>query len=216
MKLNDILNDHQTGQDDIQLQSFVLGGRTPWGTYKQALRELYKRVRGIRDSQTELDLLLIDIEELENGQSPVDTFEYRRAAVKLRQKRGQLEEANRGLNDLKRECAIFYREARKLKEVIGEVTPERRTELDREEWKHWLIKTAALGKLTTGRIPEVVLKNAYGMSEEERNELLSSISVNPEHFIERGEYGISAVPPPSEEDIKLLEREISDDHLISG
>jgi hypothetical protein len=54
--LNDLLLDHRTGQDATQIGSFVLGGRTPWGTYKQAIRELYKRARGLRQMITDRDL----------------------------------------------------------------------------------------------------------------------------------------------------------------
>lgn len=216
MTLNDLLNDHQTGQDDVQLNQFVLGGRTQWGTYKQALRELYKRVRGLRQMQTDLDLLLIDIEELERQITTEVGYEKRRAEIQLRQKFGALEEANRSLLDLKREAAIFYRAAAELKMELGDITDERRTELDKHEWMHWLVKQGQLGKLTTGRLPEVVLKNAYAMPEVDRRQLLQALSSSAEHFIEQGEYGMQALPPPTEEDIQLLEQEIRDDNLITG
>jgi hypothetical protein len=208
----DLLKDHQTGQDETQLQSFVLGGRTPWGTYKQALRELYKRVRGLRQMQTDIDLLRLDIEELT---LEVDDggIEAKRAYVNLRQKHGQLEEANRGLADLKREATVFWREANRLKAVIGEVTPERRVELDREEWRHWHVKQGMIGKLTTGRLPDVVLKNLCSITTEERREWLLLLQGDPEKFIEDGEYGAMALPPPSDDDVLMLEREIG---LIEG
>lgn len=215
MTLNDLLKDYQTGQDETQLQSFVLGGRTPWGTYKQALRELYKRVRGLRQMQTDIDLLLIDIEELELSPHPTCPFEYKRTAIKIRQKQGQLEEANRSLTDLKREAAIFYRTAAELKLQLGDITPEKRVELDRAEWMHWHLKKAALDKLTTGRISEVVLKNLYSIPLSERMQWFKQLEKNPEKFIEDGEYGVKAIPPPTEDDIKLLEQEIADDNLIT-
>jgi hypothetical protein len=216
MKIMELLKDHQTGQDETQLQSFVLGGRTPWGTYKQALRELYKRVRGLRISQTETDLLAIDIEEKQKESENTEGLALRRANIELRQLYGQMEEAERGLVDLKREAAIFWREANKLKLLIGEFTPERRIQLDREEWMHWHIKKGMIGKLITGIVPEVVLANLYSISAEERKKWLELLEGNPEKFIEEGEYGVMPLPPPSQEDIALLEEEIENDNLIEG
>jgi len=221
MTIMELLKDHQTGQDDIQLQCFVLGGRTTWGTYKQALRELYKRVRGLREAQTSLDLLRLEIgdkQDVISGKAkPKSLSDVERSMVEIRQLYGRLEESERAIVDLKREAAIFYREARKLKDEIGEVTPERRTELDLEEWKHWNVKRAMIGKLTMGRIPEVVLKNLYSLPNEERMEILELITNNrAEDFIESGEHGRLALPPPTESEIKLLEGELENDNLIDG
>jgi hypothetical protein len=218
--LMELLNDHRTGQDETQLCSFVLGGRTEYGTYKQGLRELYKRIRGLRQAQTDYDLLLIDIEEQKEliNNAEVDR-DRRRAEIKLRQLNGQLEEATRGLADLKREAAIFYRECSGLKEKIGELTEEKRHDLDRKEWKWYHIKRAAIEKITTGRVGDVVLKNLCSLPPEERKEWADIIK-NDKLLIEafeNSDYGRISMKAPTQEEIKLIEQEIneSNDKLIT-
>ena len=211
MQIHELLKDHQSGQDETQLQTFVLGGRTPWGRYKQALRELHKRVRGLKIATTERDLLLVDIDELEERPRPCDQYERRRHDIRLRQKRGELIEADHALNTVKREAATFFREALALKAVIGDVTPAKRVRLDREEWRHWHLKKTALHRMLP-HLPEVVAKNLCALPEEERAEWISAIqSTRPEDFIGTGDYGQSAFPAPTEDEINQLETQLEGD-----
>ena len=218
--LMDLLDDHRVGQDETQLCSFVLGGRTEYGTYKQGLRELYKRIRGLRQAQTEHDLLLIDIEEQEekiqktqkwdDTKSSSHDREKRRAKIKLRQLRGQLEEITRSLADLKREAAIFYRECSKLKQSIGKLTEEKRSKLDREEWKWHHIKRAAIEKITMGRIGDVVLKNLCSLPLKERLEWANIIKDDKKllEMFDKSDYGRISLAAPTPEEIKLIEQEL--------
>lgn len=197
--LNEILQDHKTGQDSIQLGSFVLGGRTTWGTYKQTLRELYKRVRGLRQMITERDLLLLDIEELEE-QPKDDSRDSKRTAIKLRQKYGMLEESDRCIADTKREAALFYRVALDCKSKLGEITEERRHELDREDWKWWHLKRVACQGLD-----DVTRKNLISLPTAERREWLNVIKDQRqlEAIIESSEYGRIEMYT-SEKDLDML------------
>lgn len=205
--LADLLNDHRTGQDATQLGSFVLGGNTPWGTYKQALRELYKRVRGLRQMVTDRDLLLIDIEEL-SDQAIGNDRDARRAAIRLRAKRGCLEEADRCIADTKREAALFVSVARELKAQLGEITEERRRTLDREEWRWWHLKRVAC----QGR-DEVTMKNLMSLPTAERNEWLSAMR-DPAvmaSVVERSEFGRDAPILPSADAVAAIETAIAQD-----
>ncbi len=205
--LNELLQDHRTGQDASQLGSFVLGGRTKWGTYKQAIRELYKRIRGLRQMITDRDLLLIDMEEIEERISCDDERDARRATIERRAMQGRLEESERGIRDTKREAALFYRVAAELKTEFGEMTEERRAQLDREEWRWWHIKRAAIAKLSSGRVDDVVLKNLMSIPTAERHEWLGVIKSDDAlvKLLESSEYGRIETSAPTEAEIKLIE-----------
>lgn len=208
--LNELLADHRTGQDATQLGSFVLGGRTAWGTYKQAVRELYKRIRGLRKMITERDLGEIDREEIEERISGDDQRDARRATIELRAHEGRMEELERGIRDTTREAALFYRVASEIKAEIGEVTEDRRAELDREEWKWWHLKRAAIAKLSTGRVDETTLKNLCSLPIAER-EAWSAIIKDDNALIgilEQSEYGRHEQALPGPDEIKLIEMEM--------
>lgn len=204
--LEQLLNDHRTGQDAMQLGSFVLGGKTPWGTYKQAIRELYKRIRGLRQMITDRDLLLIDMEEIQERISSKDNRDSRRAKIEFRSMCGRLEEVERGIRDTKREAALFYRTAAQLKEQFGEITEERRAELDIEEWEWWHLKRAAIAKMAQGRIDNVVLKNLISLPKKERQKWLPIIKDNPKIVIEQSEFGRIEVSAPTEQEIESIEK----------
>jgi hypothetical protein len=120
---------------------------------------------------------------------------------------GKLEEAERGIRDTKREAALFYRVAMELKTELGEINEERRAELDREEWRWWHIKRAAIAKLASGRVDDVVLKNLMSIPTAERNEWLDVIK-NDEALVkllESSEHGRIEMSAPTEDEIKLIE-----------
>jgi hypothetical protein len=205
--LNELLKDHRTGQDSTQIGSFILGGMTKWGTYSQAIQELYKRIRGLRQMITSRDLLLIDKEEVEERINGDDERDARRAVIELRSMMGQLEESERGIRDTKREAAMFYRVAADLKKVLGEITEERRAELDRQEWRWYHIKRAMIGKLTTGRVDDIVLKNLTSIPTAERQEWLSVMKDDAKiiSILEESEYGLSYALECSDDDVRVIE-----------
>lgn len=204
--MDTLLADHRTGQDVSQLNNFVLGGRTPWGTYKQALRELYKRIRGLRQMITDHELLLIDIEEFEEKiEIEESERDLRRHKLKLRQMYSNLEESDRGIRDTKREAALFYRTAAELKKQFGEIDEERRIQLDREDWKWWHVKRTHIN----GRMDDVTIKNLISLPQKERVEWLEAINTKREETIERSEFGRELPKVATEEEIKLIEQEIS-------
>lgn len=209
--LDELLKDHRTGQDSTQLGNFVLGGRTKWGTYKQAIRELYKRIRGLRQMITDRDLLYIDMEDLQDRIEGDDTRDAQRAKIELRALHGRLEESERGIRDTKREAVLFYRVAKELKDEFGEIDEMTRIKLDREDWRWWHLKRAAISKLVTGRLDNVILKNMCSLPIEERNYLLNIMKDDQtlERLIEQSEYGRELPSEISEDEIKLIEQNIN-------
>jgi hypothetical protein len=158
---------------------------------------------------TDRDLLLINMEDLQDRVDGEDGRDARRATIELRAAHGHLEEAERGIRDTTREAALFLRVASDLKAELGEITEERRIELDRQEWRWWHLKRAALSKLTTGRVDEVTLKNLCSLPIAEREEWAAIIKDDRKliEMLEQSEYGRHEQALPSPDEIKQIEKE---------
>jgi len=152
--LKELLDDHQTGHSELQDDYFITikAGGTIYGQYKQALRELYRRVRGLRELSCDYEKLKIEIEQKKFIANQKRSFTASLAMVEQKRKTMQLEEAERAIKDTKREAIRFYQQACQLKSKLGKITPEKRLKLDREMWLHKAREMAALDLLANGRI----------------------------------------------------------------
>ena len=187
--LKELLDDHQTGHSDYQMDRMVVmrsGGSTPYGQYKQALRELYRRLRGYRELSCDLEKLDIDIEE-SNERRGVETkpndFEGRREDVEFKRKTMQREEAVRALESCKRELIRFYQIAAGLKEAIGELTEERRAVLDAEMWASKAREIAAVDFLTQKRLTPRFFSFLSVLEYKDKVQLIQEIEQNRQGLI---------------------------------
>jgi|LGOV01.1.fsa_nt_gb predicted nucleic acid-binding OB-fold protein len=165
--VNELLVDHQLYHSDFQMDHFITirAGGTVYGQYKQALRELDKRKRGLKQLYSEKALLQIDIDELdylinkaEDSDIAEVDYELERNRVKCGQKVMTMEDLDRNIKDTEREFVRFYSQAASLKEQIGELTPERRKQLDEEMWAFNLKKLSAMDVATTGNVQKNTLE----------------------------------------------------------
>ena len=155
MDLKTLLDDHQTGMSQFQDDYLVTSraGGTLYGQYKQALRELYKRFRGLRELTSKNARLQIDIEELEYQIKDTDnSFYMQRKRVDYKEKVMLMEESQRVIKDTKREFTRFYQQAAYLKGKIGDLTDEKRHQLDMEMWEFKIKEMAVVDWVTSGRI----------------------------------------------------------------
>lgn len=180
--LGRLLNDHQTGMSDFQDDHFVTAraGGTTYGQYKQSLRELYKRFRGLRElvyGENGQKFMDLEIRRLESKLTSNDLDEFDREELELKLKHKYLiyEESERSINDTYREFMRFYQQAEALKEMIGELTPQRRRELEKDMWKYRVKEMAAIDYLQTGRLKNTTIEFLSCMPEEDRPELYELI-----------------------------------------
>jgi len=159
--LQTLLADHQLYHSEFQMDYFITtkAGGTTYGYYKQALRELFKRYRGLKELLTSKQLLQVDIDELEHKikSNNADEFEQRRSEIKLCQNRMGMEDLERNIGDTTREFKHFYNQALGLKEQIGELTDEVRKQLDEDMWRHQIKMMAAIDYIQRGRLGESVM-----------------------------------------------------------
>ena len=177
-ELKELLADHQLYHSALQMDHFITaraGGPTPYGQYKQALRELYKRYRGLKDLATQKALLEVDIDELK--QSNAMGFELRRNEIKLRQKQMEMEDLERNIADTQREFKRFFAQAVALKKVIGPLDNEEfRNELDREMWEENIKRRCALDYATRGGLSESSIETLSCLPRETRHRLVEAVS----------------------------------------
>lgn len=226
--LHALLADHQMYQSDHQMDFFVTIrlGATPYGQYKQALREVFKRYRGLKELLPARDLLALDIEELEAKTRRVfqRARTRHRRRIELTKLRMGLEDLDRNIHETQRGFDHFQAQASALRAVLvpeGELTPELRARLDREMWHHKIRAMAAVDLVTTGGLRENTVTFLQASPPEWRKPLLKEVKAemvasHSGEEIEKGlvdwfmEYDspLPALPEPaSDEDAAaLLER----------
>lgn len=175
MDLKELLKDHQLYHSSFQIDNFITvrAGETQFGQYKQTLRELFKRYRGLKELYVSRELLRVDIEELEYTNAT--GFVQRRNDINLTKYRMDIEDLERNISDTEREFSRFYAQADALKAQIGELTLEKRDQLDQEMWVHKLKTMVAVDYITKGRIGENALTFIRSIPKEIRKPLLSEI-----------------------------------------
>ena len=174
--LDQLLADHQPGHSEYQIDHFIVGrgNWTPWGRYRQALREIDKRLRGLSQLRDDRELAQVDLEELER------TWVFRAAtrrrnAVKHRRLEAQIQFLNRDIAECERELARLTAIAQGLKTQLGDLSPERRAALEEETWETRLRAMAGLDILTQGRITEQTLSLLLSLPRSRRDPILREV-----------------------------------------
>lgn len=183
--LDTLLKDHQLYHSTLQQDCFITrrSGGTLYGQYKQSLRELYKRFRGLKDIFHEKELLKIDIEELQykiENSLAFDKFEQefekKRNILNLKKKKLDMIELNKNIQDTEREFKRFYQQAYSLKSIIGELTEEKRETLDKEMWIYKLKEIAAIDIISTGRLKNTTIELISSLTKEDNLKITSMIA----------------------------------------
>jgi hypothetical protein len=148
IKLRQLLDDHRLYHSEFQMDHSITEshGGTAYGCYVQALRELFRRWRALKELHVSRETLLNQIAEAEEQtrDSPEAThlkerigpYRFRELEIELMRHRMNIEDLELNIRETQREFARFYAQAEKLKKVVGPLTPDRRRELDQELWRH--------------------------------------------------------------------------------
>ena len=159
-RLQELLADHQFYHSDLQIDHLILarsGAGTLGGLYKQALRELFKRYRILRGLYATRARTRIELDKVPWWKYVVRFVAgaaYRQCE-RIRQAERELsfDDLERNIADTEREFNRFLAHADALKRKVGPLTPERRTELDREYWCHTL-RNSILQSALSGQRPD--------------------------------------------------------------
>ena len=179
--LKDLLQYHVGSHTEFQQDHFITGraSRTVFGQFKQALRELYKRVRGNTDFGYIKEGLDIDVKEL-NARIKTTThnnvYEIMRQELDLNKKTRDLEQAKRSLLDNKRELVRFWQQACVLMEkleVDGPLTDDRLRDLDENMWVERAKELMAVDFMVHSRISKATLDLIMCMPRYQRKILIA-------------------------------------------
>ena len=179
--LTDLLQYHVGSHTEFQQDHFITGraSRTVFGQFKQALRELYKRVRGNTDFGYIKEGLEIDVKEL-SARIKVTThkniYDLMREELELKKKTRDLEQAKRSLLDNKRELIRFWQQACVLMEkleVEGPLTEDRLRDLDENMWVERAKELMAVDFMVHSRISKGTLELIMCMPKYQRGNLIA-------------------------------------------
>lgn len=170
-RASSLLHDHEPGHDDTQIALWVIkkNGLTPWGEYRQCLREIDKRFSALENCVIDLDenrQRIADLHVTDRG--PVRDCALRRANIEklaILQRR----------RTLTRELEVFVELAEQRRSELGEITPERRVDLDREFWIRKLAFQAKAELLATGTMSANLLELLACLPGDEQAAILESI-----------------------------------------
>jgi hypothetical protein len=161
-----LLSDFRPEHSEFQMENFIIGGGHPWGQYKQALRELSARHNAMVESGDQVRELKARIDKERAkwfGRGHVNGFESKLKALKESRK------------SKAREYCTFYRIARDLKRQLGEITPQRRRELEAEMWLDKARRMAALDLMTIGGIQRQTAEFLTSLPREQRREIFREL-----------------------------------------
>jgi hypothetical protein len=167
-KIEALLRDYRPEHSGFQMQNFIVGGGHPWGQYKQALRELSARRKGWEESNAQIASLKAEIKSKRNWK----WWTRRRDTSALERRLSELRNARKSKA---REYFTFYRIARDLKRELGEITPQRRRELEADMWLDKARRMAAIDLLSIGGLQRSTVEFISSFPREMRREVIKDL-----------------------------------------
>jgi len=201
-KLSELLKDHQMFHSKFQQDHLITkrAGGTLYGQYKQSLRELYKRVRGlasdwyqmeklknkIKQLQVKEEKLNVQIHELEyiepHNKTNLTNIEIKELKIKkekiqldLKHSIMLLESAERSTKETFRELKRFYSQANYLKDEIekkyGPLTDKLKEKLDRDMWMYRIKEMCAIDLVYNGRLLNTTYEFLIALPDDMKHEV---------------------------------------------
>jgi len=174
-KISNMLGDHHDLHSEFQIENFIIKSQgDEWAQYKQCLREIKARVENIESDKIQLKIL-----ELNKTKKPPFWFKiFKHKIIKIEGATGsdKLTSLKNTIKERERELECFVRIAEKLKDKLGDITAERRAQLEAESWKAKGLKMAALDLMSAGRISGQTLDFIFSLPKGSQLELFSKLS----------------------------------------
>jgi hypothetical protein len=166
-KVEKLLQDFHPEHSEFQVQHFIVGtGGHPWERYKQALRELSTRHGGMIAMRAAIEAVKGDIAKAKRrwfGRGDVAGLEMKLVLMR------------KELKSKSREYCTFYKIARDLKKQIGNVTLQRRRELEAEMWQNKARRMAALDLISLGGLQRQTAEFIASLPREMRRAVLADL-----------------------------------------
>jgi hypothetical protein len=198
--VGDLLAENRPFHSEFQIERFIIGqGRTVWGMFHQALRELRTRVDALKADyvairRAELDVAdtMIDLDR--QGEAKLGDRTLERVRLRLAEKRAVLEGLKAICADREREAAVVLGFARRLKAKVGNPTPAERYCLDGELWAAKLTDQAARELHGNGRVSPATLEAIGLLPGTFRVDILTRIDDDPVGMVQDWQDAVLDVP----------------------
>ena len=176
------MEDHRPYQSGFQIDNFVLAqnGATPWGVYRQSLRELKSRWDSIRLLSAKLKCLKLQKAKLSDTSALIDADQFGLMRIDSTEDpivedvrlSIAIEDCEKHLSDTKREFMRFYAHATWYKAHFGSLTEEDIERLEAEEWIAKLKRKVAIEIVVHKQVSEPTLDAVLALEEEHKESLI--------------------------------------------
>jgi len=184
--LDVLMADNRRCHSDFQMDYFITsraGGRTLYGQYKQALRELHKRMRALESVEYEQAELQCDAEDLRSRWC-FTARARRRRNLKLRMLRAREEDLRARRKDTWRELDRFLWQCRRFKEQLGDLPEPRRAALERQLWADRIRVRAGLEKIAGDAYSMETLEMLLALPPAMRMKMIEELN-RPQDLVDR-------------------------------
>lgn len=173
---SELIADHFGGHSALQMDCFITvrAGGTPYGCYKQALREWHKRHCAMRLAEYDRELCLLDIEAIEQARPKTQRGERRRQN-RLGRKRMELDNSDKNTADLRRELMHFRAQCERYRAMLGDDFHEKRDRLDAEMWLFHSLEDSAMDLLSGGWLQKMTAAHIRVLPQEYRDFILEML-----------------------------------------
>lgn len=163
---DDLLHEMSEFQDDYFVTTKA--GITPYGQYKQSLRESHSRYYNLLSIFLDIKECELDIENLDK-----EDIKYN---IDLARKHIQLQTLNTRYNTTLRQFVRFYQQAKELKKYVGDLTPEKTYALEHEMFIEKLKETLFFNIKSSGRVTQEALDFLFSFPKEDREHFQKILS----------------------------------------
>ena len=201
--IEELLADHQGGHSDLQIERFITikGNWTAYGRYKQCLREIDGRHRGLQELREEAELAALDLQDAARwlGSETEGTADHTRRRIARDRQQRRLDQTRRAIAEQERELQRFVELATELKQQLGELTPRRRSELERELWAVRTRAMVALDLFTSGSLSTATAELLIALPADIRRPILAAAKQAEQQgglfdWLEAGPGGVGPTP----------------------
>jgi len=167
----DFFEDLNLSHSVFQIENFILGsemGLTPWGKYKQCLREIHRRVRSLKDINYQIAKKEIEIKRLEM-QETKDALEEEENKLDIDYQKDNLKLLYDQKSDIKREGDVFLKQHDIVKKELKKLREEGKSkeDLEKEYWITKLKRDLENSIMCTGTANQGLLQSIRGIADQE-------------------------------------------------
>jgi len=170
-----LLVDYEKYHSEFQIDNFIIGkSGDDWARYKQALREISTRYKSLINMREQFEIDSFGPSFYKKIRAWLLPCRVREI-YKDKRRRSRSEIVSE-IAEIERELSRFIELAKSLRDRLGELTPERRRELEANSWREKAVKMAGLDLLTNGRVGSASLEFIMSLPKKDRRMVINVIS----------------------------------------